>query len=194
MSLFSSEPPEDPRGQTLQLCRTPAQRPIRLICTSTEMTGCRTHFWHGRTVPCFYPLCSPCGEGMPWRWHGWVGAYAPRTHQHLLFEVTAQASNAFKQYRKANGTLRGVAIEASRPSKQANGRLLLRLTACDVSGINLPDAPNVMAVLSILWNIKLEDLERGYLENGHPVLKVKQPEDYSAPGTNPQGLNDAHSA
>ena len=194
MSLFTSEPPSDPRGATLQLCRTPASKPLRAICTSDQIIGCPTHYWHGRTVPCFQPSCTPCLEGMPWRWHGWLGAYLTQAHQHVLFEMTAQATEAFKSYRRSNGSLRGALFEASRPSKQANGRLLVRLKAADLSGVSLPDAPNVMAVLSILWNISLEEMETGRLTKQLPSCQVQEPADYSAVGANGQGLNDRHAS
>jgi len=194
MSLFTNEPPADPRGKTLTLCRTPANKPLTAICTSDQIVGCPTHYWHGRTVPCFQPSCTPCNEGMPWRWHGWVGCYLTRAHQHVLFEMTAQATEAFKSYRQSNGTLRGALFEATRPSKQANGRLLIRLRSADLSGISLPDEPNVIAILSILWNISTGEIQTGRLNKDLPSMAIHTPDDIAPPGGNHQGLNARHAS
>ncbi len=189
MSLFSNEPPEEARGHSLAICRTPAQKPLIAICTSDQILGCPTHYWHGRTVPHFEEDCTPCSEGSPWRWHGWVGAYNPKLQQHALFEMTAQATDPFKDYRLANATIRGAKFTATRPSHRVNGRLMIVLAACNLAGVTLPAAPHVMAVLSILWNIPLSRLEQSGTTKELPRLRANADPDSSTDASNGQGLN-----
>jgi len=108
--------------------------------------------------------------------------------------MTAQATDAFKAYRQSNGTLRGAMFEASRPSKQANGRLVIRLRSTDLSGIALPDPPDVEAILSILWNISINEIKSGEPTKGLPRILVDTPDDISPIGGNHQGLNDRHAS
>jgi len=194
MSLFTSEPPANSNGKSLAICRTPQHKPMIAICTSDQVMGCPTHYWHGRTIPHFESSCTPCLEGMPWRWHGWVGAYSPKNHQHVLFEMTAQASEAFKDYRLANGTLRGAKFTSTRPSGRVNGRLLIVLAACNLNGISLPEEPHTMRVLSILWNIPLIDLESCGSQKSLPKLRILNQDERSLQEANGQGLNERHVA
>lgn len=158
MLEFSSRPPEDPRGVALALVRTPSSAPLVAIVTCENLVGTYTHFWKGRTLPHDHDNCQACQAGMPYRWHAWLSALTHKTHEHILFECTAQAAEIFTLYHKANGTLRGALFEAHRPSRKPNGRVHIRIKTIDLSAIVLPDAPDLVACLSILWNLSTNDL------------------------------------
>lgn len=158
MPRFSSEPPPDPRGQALPLRRCPFHRPLLAIVTCQNVVGCPTHYWGGRTVPCEEEDCEPCLAGVGWRWHGYVSAYEPNLKLHFLFEVTARCSEAFKAYRKANGTIRGCIFEATRPSGKPNGRVYLKTKTADLQKTPIPDAPQIPQVLAMIWNIPLTSI------------------------------------
>lgn len=159
MPSFSTTPPKDPRGVALPLLRTPPVATLRAMATSSDLIGCHTHFYHGRTMPCDVDNCKACKDGMPFRWHAWLSAKMANTHQHFLFEFTAQAAETFVQYREAHGTLRGCIFEAWRPSRRPNGRVHIRTKPGDLSEVTLPDEPNLISCLSIIWNIALVDVD-----------------------------------
>jgi hypothetical protein len=158
MPHWSNQPPADPRGNSLPLTRTPAAKQLRGIITSPDLLGCITHFWKGRTLPCESPHCEACTEGMPWRWHAYLGLFLPETRQHVLFECTAQVAEKLVTYRTAHGSLRGVGLLASRPSRRPNGRVAILRWTPDVDPDSLPDPPNIVAALAVIWNIPTAQL------------------------------------
>ncbi len=133
--------------------RTPARRPLVGIVTSTDLLGTMTHYFKGRTMPCDRPECEACAKGQPYRWHAYMSALDVNTALHFLFEVTAQAAENFVQYREAHLTLRGCKFKATRWRANPNGRVLIQCKPADLHEISIPPSPDLLAVLSILWNL-----------------------------------------
>jgi hypothetical protein len=159
MPQFSNEPPEDPRGHALQLVRTPAGRGLVAVVTSDDLIGCPTHFWGGRTTPCEKTDCKPCLAGVPWRWHAWLAAWAPSNHHHFIFEMTARVAKIFVAYRDTYSTLRGCKFRAQRRSMAANSRVHLECQPADLEGLALPEPPQMVKCMSIIWNIREPEID-----------------------------------
>jgi len=159
MPQFSNVPPEDPRGHALQLLRTPTGRALVAIATSDDLIGCPTHFWGGRTVPCETQDCKACNEGIPWRWHAWLSAWSVANHQHFIFETTSRVAKIFVAYRTAHSTLRGCKFRARRRTMAPNSRVLVECQPTDLEGIKLPQSPDLVKCMSIIWNIREPDLD-----------------------------------
>lgn len=155
MPVYSNTPPADPRGRPLPIRRTPAARPLVVVITSEDLVGCFTHYYGGRTVPCEAPDCPACQDQTPYRWHAYIGVLETRTHEHVLLELTAQATDPLIAYRARHGTLRGCLIEATRAHNRQNGRVVLRCKPADLQQINLPPPPSIERALSILWNLPI---------------------------------------
>lgn len=155
MPDFTNSPPTDPRGVGLPLKRCPTMANLVGIVTSSDIIGCPTHFYGGRTVPCEKENCEPCLNGVPWRWHSYCSCWSPSNKVHFLFENTARATEPFVQYRDAHGSLRGCAFRAQRMNSRPNARVFIETKPADLEKITLPDAPDLAAVLSIIWNIPL---------------------------------------
>jgi len=154
MPQWSNEPPTAPSGYSLRIIRTPAATPITAIITSPDLIGCPTHYIKNRTIPCEGPdKCPHCAEGFSWRWHGYVSAVLTATLEHVLFECTDHASSAFRTYRLLHGNLRGCHFRAHRPSKRANGRVVIECKPTDPQRTPLPDPPDLVRVLCHIWNI-----------------------------------------
>lgn len=156
MPRFSSDPPKDPRGRSLTLLRCPPFKPMVAIVTSLDLVGCPTHFYGGKTMPCEETKCKPCLEGIPWSWHSYVAAYDHVAKLHFLFESTARASEPFKQYRDANGTIRGCLFKAQRTHQRANAQVRIETRPADLEKYQLPDPPNVENLLSIIWGFPVD--------------------------------------
>lgn len=153
MPKFSFDPPPEARGYGLPMVRTPANGVLRLACVSESMIGCPTHWFGGRTVPCEAIDCKPCSEGVPWRWHGYVAGLLHDGRRLALFEFTAQAAESINEYKAANGTLRGAIINARRHRNRHNGRVMIDTHPGDLFKLQLPKAPDLIRVLSVLWCI-----------------------------------------
>ncbi len=159
MPTFSRNVPKDPRGPAFTIVRTPTTRTMQAIVTSPDLVGCFTHFWKGRTVPCDAPDCEACRDSMPFRWHAYMSAYIPQTGVHFLFECTAQAAEHFTDFRDNHSTLRGCLFQAKRMNARANGRIIINCKPADLTSIKLPSPPDLIKVLSILWDFPTTDLE-----------------------------------
>lgn len=159
MPQFSNRAPKDPRGYSLPLLRCPAGRPLNAIVTSDDLIGCPTHYWGGRTMPCEQDECKACLEGVPWRWHSWLGAWSLKNHKSFLFESTARVTDIFTEYRDKYRTLRGCKFRANRRTNAVNSRVYVECQPADLDGISLPPAPDLIKCMSIIWNIRFPDLD-----------------------------------
>lgn len=159
MPTFSNEPPDDPRGPSFQIVRTPTGKPLIGIVTSDVLVGTYTHFWKRRTMPCERPdECEACNAGIPFRWHAYLSALL-KNRAHVLFECTAQAAQRFAEYRKAHGTTRGCYFTASRMNYAPNARVIIACKPADLSEIILPSPPDIVKVLAILWDFPIPDVD-----------------------------------
>lgn len=159
MPNWSTQVPDDPRGQGLPLVRTPAGRSLLAIVTSPDLIGCDTHFWGGHTVPCTKPDCEACQAGIAYRWHAYLSAFNPHDGLHFIFEITAQAAEKFAEYRAEHRTLRGCQFEAYRWKQRKNGRVMLKLVPSAMPSAALPNAPDLRRVMAIIWRLPAANVE-----------------------------------
>jgi hypothetical protein len=159
MPNWSPNVPDQSRGPAFPLKRTPSGRGIVALITSDDLIGCDTHWWGGHTVPCEPPNCEACANGIPFRWHGYLTAVDTTTNLHFIFEMTAQAAEAFKDYRRAHGTLRGCVFEAKRLRAAHNSRVTIRCKPADLRAQHLPKAPDLTKCMAIIWNVPIPDVE-----------------------------------
>jgi len=168
---WSAEIPRDPRGNAFPLRRTPAGGKLVACVTSENLTGCDTHFFGGHTVPCERPECDACGKGVSFRWHGYLAAIEASTRLHFIFEVTAQAADAFDQYRAAYGTLRGCRFEAERLHHRQNGRVIITTRPLDQQGVHLPQPPCIPDCMAIIWGLPANQIQQEVHKNGRGALR-----------------------
>ncbi len=179
MPEWSNEVPDDPRGVALPIRRTPPHGSLLAVVTSIDLVGTRTHFWQRRTMPHEKIKCEACKAGLPTRWHSYLSAWDHHTKMHFLFELTAQAAQHFVTFRKAHGTLRGCLFKASRWRQIPNGRVLIECKPFDIVSHPIPEAPDLITVLSILWNLPPDQLN-----NNSPNQVVDLPTDSRDPEEN----------
>lgn len=175
MPQWTREPPAEPRGPALPIRRTPAYKPMIAIVTSEDLIGCYTHFYKGHTVPCERgartpnngdqnPECDACHDGIPYRWHAYLSAVDQADAVHIIFECTAQASEAFTTYRTAFGTLRGCIFEARRLNQRPNGRVIIRTKPADLAARRIPTAPDICKCMAIIWSKEDQDVTTNRLD------------------------------
>lgn len=174
MTTFTNTPPKDPRGPALRLLRTPSVGTLRAIVTSEDLVGTFTHFWRGRTLPHNPDKCEACQDGFPFRWHAWLSAVTENAHEHVLFEMTPQACEHFVLYRQAHNTLRGCLFNAWRPSGRPNGRVFIKVRPANLTDINLPDAPDLLKLLSMIWNVPFPAIDVDRVLKGVPHATIQR--------------------
>lgn len=154
MDPWSTTPPKDNTGLALRIVRTPAQGTLTAIVTCPGLTGRSTHFINNRTQPCDgQGACSYCEEGHSWRWHGYVSCVLTSTMEHVLFEMTAIASETFTNYYRLKHTLIGCHFQARRPNGRHNGRVVIACKPTDPQKTTLPPPVNVQKILCHIWGI-----------------------------------------
>jgi len=159
MPTWSTATPTSAKHMGFDLVRTPIDQPLRAIITAADFVGCDTHFWGGRTVPCERPDCPACGQGMPYRWHAYISCILSKTHDHVIFECTQLAAKSFEAYKIAHGTLRGCLFTASRPKKASNSKVCLCTHPADLTQLVLPDPPDLIKILSVIWQLPSAGVE-----------------------------------
>jgi len=182
MPKWSPIPPALDEGVPFRLVRVPADKAIQGIVTSVEITGCATHFFNNRTVPCDgQGNCKSCTEGYAWRWHAYCSLLVSSTLEHVILELTAAGSETVRNYAQTYAGTRGCLLSAWRPSKKANGRLLVTCKPGDLLRLTLPEPPNVPRLLCKIWNVRYDPLD--HVNSLRPGAKAIVP----APGTHGNG-------
>lgn len=159
MPNYTNLPPKDASGTSLPILRTPANGLLKACVTSDDLIGTNTHFWGGHTVPCTPPDCEACKNGVPYRWHAYLTAIHAKKCLHFLYEMTAPAAEIFIAYRAKHKVLRRCIFEAYRWRSSANGRVMLHCQPHPGDDIVLPPAPNLEAVLAILWQLPKDNVQ-----------------------------------
>lgn len=166
MPSWSHDVPDRDGPRSMPLRRTPTAGRIVAVITSPDLIGTRTHFYQGHTMPCGADACEACLKGVPWAWHGYVGAMAGGTREHFLFEFTPQVGEVLKDYRAHHGTLRGCIFTAQRHNSRPNGRVILQTKPGDLAALNLPEPPDLEACMAIIWNLNKNTVKTAYRKDG----------------------------
>ena len=179
MPQFSNEVPDQPRGPSLPIKRTPAAKPLDAIVTSEDLLGCYTHFYKGSTIPCEGETCQAHQEGIPFRWHAYMACVEFKSNLHFLFEVTALGARNFTAFRDMHNTLRGCYFRAERWNRKPNGRCIFQMKPAVLGDRELPPAPDLAACLAILWSLPKDAVQtpRRNPENKTDQVHIDPPQD-----------------
>ena len=164
MPTWRTELPAEGKNRGYDLKRTPTAASLTAIVTSHDLLVCDTHYWHGRTTPCERITnsdgkttddshCPACLDKAAWRPHLYLGAFDAKKREHFIFECTVHAGKVFQEYFAAAGTLRGCIFNATRPKCTPNAKVAIITHAADLSKTFLPEAPDVVAALSVIWRL-----------------------------------------
>ena len=153
MPTFTNSLPPKTENRGYDLRRTPPDKPIKGIITSNDIIGCYTHWWGGRTVPCEDENCEACKANTPSRWHCYLSILEAGSRDHFIFECTGKAALPLIEWRNSHGTIRGTHLTASRPKRRRNARVEIILRPFDISGIIVPEAPDLARAMAVIWQI-----------------------------------------
>jgi hypothetical protein len=82
-----------------------------------------------------------------------VSAFQANTRDHFLFECTVNAAKTFADYKTANGSLRGCAVEARRLKATVNGKVTITVCATDLRKLTLPEPPDIILAMCVIWRL-----------------------------------------
>lgn len=150
--MWTNRPPVGDTKPTTRLVRAIPKRPIRAFVLSGDVSGTKTHYWHGRTRPCNAPDCDACTANNIARWHGYIAIYNTDAHEVQVLEITSSSIQYIERYLVGRQSLRGAHITASRPSGRITGKLHLLLEQTTDLRPDLPPAPNVRQILERIWH------------------------------------------
>lgn len=173
MPTWRTNLPTEKKHMGFDLRRTPQSATLHAIVTSEDILVCDTHFWRGRTQPCERPDCPACNESTPYRTHVYLSAFDPKRSEHFLFECTAHAAKPLDEYRQANKTMRGCIIMASRPKMTRNSKVVIQTATANQARIQLPDPPDLILALSVIWRLPTTALTIGQAPRGHTEVQTK---------------------
>jgi len=155
---FDSAPPTEPNRHALPIKRTPTGRAIVGIITCHDLIGTNTHFHRGRTRPCTKEDCPACGDGIPFRWHGYVSLWNPKTKEHVILELTARMAERIAEYRQTTGTLRGARLRCQRVNLSPNAKAMVEIGPENVEALRLPPPPDLVKCMATIWNFSHDEM------------------------------------
>jgi hypothetical protein len=159
MPEWTSSPPPTPTDFTFRLIRVPAFKAVRCVILAAKLTGCRTHYYKGRTIPCEESLCEACLDGHYWRWHAYIPCQVQPTTEKVILELTAQATEQLQPALREFGTLRGLELLAERPSKRPNGRIRITVAPGRRPDNTLPAPPDVTKTMRHIWGLDDQQMQ-----------------------------------
>lgn len=174
MPSFNDAPKKTDRPKPMDLIRTPTKGILSGIVLAEAITGCETHYWGGRTVPCEHPDCPACDDASPTRWHGYLPIWSPKDNATFIWEFTEQAADALLAYRDKYNTLRGCGIHARRAKPIPNGRIVVSTQPVDLLKYTLPALPDVQKILLTIWNLPGKAFQKARNANGDNTLTPAQ--------------------
>lgn len=185
MPTWSNQLPREEKHMGFDIHRTPTSRPLRAIITCDDLLICDTHYWGGRTIPCerqqqlpdgslSAATCPACNESIPYRTHVYVSALDYNTRDHFIFECTSHAAKVLSEHRRSIGTLRGCHFNAFRPKGQPNSKVVIETAVANSAKLPLPEPPNLILALSIIWRLPLTGLAIEHQRFHDPEIKTRK--------------------
>ena len=156
MENWANQPNEPTTETRMPIMRVLPGRPKSGIILSVGLTGAYTHFWRGRTTICTAPECDACDANRLPRWYGYLAVWSPSTKTQALFELTPAAAPDIIAHQEAYGTLRTARLTLQRANAKANSRVQAAIEPTTYATKDLPEPPNVRAILQRIWELKIE--------------------------------------
>lgn len=151
--LFARRPAEILEGRNLDIVRVPQGRMVTGIMLSHDSIGCYTHWWGGRTVPCYQQNCKACADGGEKRWCSWLAVRNRGGGAILMLELPSAASAETYRFFREVRTFRGWGYQMQRVGKRANARLRIKWDDHRHDPATLPKAPCLAPILRNMWRV-----------------------------------------
>lgn len=159
---FSASAPKDKTRPHIDLVRCPPTSTRPYLVTADNVVGCEVYWMAGRSNPHLAASpeqiangetveCPGCDAGKHHRFVAWLTCWDEQKLQHIILEVSANASEQIGTYRHQYGTLRGARIVLSRKNQRYNGTMTATLSQSALHLEAIPAAFDLIEQLEFLW-------------------------------------------
>lgn len=149
---WNHDPAPESKIPKLKLLRCPQGSLPPFVILSPAQFGGDLHYYGGRSIACEGPSCPYCAVHSKRIWKGYLAVWDAKHRTTGILEFTKPCLETIRTYKEAHGTLRTHAIELHRSGRKINGSLSCILTPTTWATGDLPDPPDVIAVLTKMWN------------------------------------------
>ena len=150
---FCDNVPTDDEDLQFPLVRVGPGGKFKAVILSTCLLCRRTHWWNGRTCPCWGDGCAACAVNTEARWHAYLAVIDQHSAKIQIIELTAKAVKPVRDWIDDFGSCRGALLELNRVTKKPNGRLFASLSRGPIAVELLPPSPDVERLLNKCWGV-----------------------------------------
>jgi len=169
------------------------------IVLSDWMTGNELHWWNGRSFPHLKHGCPACEAKRAKVWKGYLACLDPKNRKVFILELTPNCTEPLSAYKNTFGSLRGGLIKLDRSATKINGRVTATMTQTNLGGMELPQPPNVQAILAHMWQTDhrpadtTEIIPRAVTEKpqNNDELRRRRPDRFTTEGTGVSAIYEA---
>jgi hypothetical protein len=154
VSAWSNKPLDETGRIMYEVRRCKPGKPVEGIILSDTLLGKYTHHMDGRTQPHVDGDCRGCARGISMRWHSWIFCKDFKSPAIFIMEFPAIGANQMYRFEREYGGLRGYSVKQIRVGTKENGRIRLQEYPDRVSPLSLPPCPDIVAVMSKMWEIR----------------------------------------
>jgi hypothetical protein len=155
---WNHDPEPESKTPKLKLLRCPQGSLPPFVILSDRQFGGDMHFYGGRSIPCEGKECPYCAVHSKTVWKGYLAVWEPKTRGTGILEFTKPCLETIRTYRAAHGTLRTHSIQLNRAGRKINGALSAVLSPTTWAHADLPEPPDVIAILTKMWNQRPETI------------------------------------
>lgn len=146
-------PSDDDFNCGYRMVRSSAGRTIDFVSWSHDMLGMRTHYWRGRTGPCWEVGCEACTRGMRSRWNGYLLGQLFPSGENVIFEFTPPAGRTLDESFKEYATMRGLKCRFTRTSEKVNARVHVAVRGMWEQAHTIKLVPDTWSILMRIWGL-----------------------------------------
>lgn len=151
--FFQRRPTEGGGPIAYRLLRLKAADKFSGVVLSSDMIGCYTHWWGGRTQPCVGKECKACKANSETKWKGWMACLITKTAEIVITEFTHATVDEVTRFFDQHRTFKGSTVRLVRIGPRANGKLAVSFNDTRSQYTLLPECPNVPAILARMWGV-----------------------------------------
>jgi hypothetical protein len=181
---WNHDPEPESKSPKLKLLRCPQGSLPPFVILSPSQFGGDSHYYGGRTIPCEGRECPYCAVHSKRIWKGYLAVWDAKHRTTGIIEFTKPCLETIRTYKAAHGTLRTHSIELHRAGKKINGSLSVILAPTAWADADIPPPPDVIAILTRMWNQRPETILKPQPPNTEIVMEPPQDTAPTIPLTN----------
>lgn len=157
--IFERRPTDQSPPDSYRIWRVGPKGKGTAIIISSDLIGCYTHYFKGRTRPCTGEKCEACANDSSRRWHSYFAAWTPTNNEKVIAEIPLSAAQVFHDWYDEHRTLRGYKFTLERRGGKINGKVFATIHAGKMEDQMIPACPAIEPMLLRMWETKRHDAQ-----------------------------------